>query len=167
MITLYHGSNMAFSVPDLSVGRQGMDFGKGFYLTPNSGTAQKMAERVTRIRGFGAPIVIVFAFDDMAARQANMVLDFNVMDRKWVEFIIANRTGDESAAEHNLDARHPIVHGYVADDRLMQIIDDYENGDLTIAEVERRLANAPFRAFQYSFHTPEALAMLTFKGVLQ
>jgi len=34
MITLYHGSNMAFSVPDLSVGRQGMDFGKGFYLTP-------------------------------------------------------------------------------------------------------------------------------------
>ena len=51
MITLYHGSNTAFSVPDLSVGRQGMDFGKGFYLTPNSGTAQKMAERVTRIRG--------------------------------------------------------------------------------------------------------------------
>jgi hypothetical protein len=49
----------------------------------------------------------------------------------------------------------------------MQIIDDYENGDLTIAEVERRLANAPFRAFQYSFHTSEALAMLTFKGVLQ
>lgn len=51
--------------------------------------------------------------------------------------------------------------------RFQQIIDDYENGDLTIAEVERRLANAPFRAFQYSFHTPEALARLTFKGVLQ
>ena len=64
-------------------------------------------------------------------------------------------------------ARHPIVHGYVADDRLMQIIDDYENGDLTIEEVERRLANAPFRAFQYSFHTPEALATLTFKEVLK
>jgi hypothetical protein len=32
MITLYHGSNMAFSVPDLSVGRQGMDFGKGSIL---------------------------------------------------------------------------------------------------------------------------------------
>ena len=31
MITLYHGSNMAFSVPDLSAGRQGMDFGKGLY----------------------------------------------------------------------------------------------------------------------------------------
>lgn len=81
--------------------------------------------------------------------------------------IIANRTGDESAADHNLDARYPIVHGYVADDRLMQIIDDYENGDLTITEVERRLDNAPFRAFQYSFHTLEALAMLTFKEVLQ
>jgi hypothetical protein len=51
--------------------------------------------------------------------------------------------------------------------RFQQIIDDYENGDLTIAEVERRLANAPFRAFQYSFHTPEALATLAFKEVLQ
>ena len=49
----------------------------------------------------------------------------------------------------------------------MQIIDDYENGDLTIEEVERRLANVPFRAFQYSFHTPEALATLTFKEVLK
>ena len=29
------------------------------------------------------------------------------------------------------------------------------------------MANAPFRAFQYSFHTPEALATLTFKEVLQ
>ena len=51
--------------------------------------------------------------------------------------------------------------------RFQQIIDDYENGDLTIAEVERRLANAPFRTFQYSFHTQEALATLTFKEVLQ
>ena len=125
-----------------------------------------MSERVARIHCWGNPVVIVFSFDDVAARHANMVHDFNFMDRRWVEFIIANRTGDESAENHNLDARYQIVHGYVADDRLMQIIDDYENGDLTIGEVERRLANAQFRAFQYSFHTPGALNMLSFKGVL-
>ena len=105
MITLYHGSNMAFSVPDLSVGRQGMDFGKGFYLTPNSGTAQKMAERVTRIRGFGAPIVLVFTFDDMAARQANMVLDFNVMDQNFAVVAHVQVAGAEIVFAH---AAHPL-----------------------------------------------------------
>lgn len=94
-----------------------------------------------------------------------MIRDFLLMDRHWVHFIIANRISDVSAEDHNLDLRYPIVHGHVADDRLMQIINDYENGDLTIVEVERRLANAPFRAFQYSFHTQAALETLFFKGV--
>ena len=107
MITLYHGSNVAFSVPDLNAGRAGMDFGKGFYLTPHKDTARKMAERVTRIHGEGNPVVMVFAFDDVTARHANMVHDFNFMDRRWVEFIIANRTGDESA-ENRIKCVHVV-----------------------------------------------------------
>lgn len=144
-----------------------MDFGKGFYLTPNPKTAKKMADRTTSIRGFGEPVVLVYAFDDIRARHLGLVRDFSTMDRSWVKFIIANRTGDTLAPDHNLDARYPIVHGFVADDRLMQIIDDYENGDITIEEVERRLAAAPFRAFQYSFHTQDSLSMLSFKEALQ
>ena len=167
MITLFHGTNMPFSVPDLAASRDGMDFGRGFYLTPNPNTAKKMAERVTRIKGCGDPVVLVFSFDEDTARRAGMIRDFLLMDRHWVHFVIANRTGDATSSDHNLDLRYPIVHGHVADDRLMQIINDYENGDLTIAEVERKLANAPFRAFQYSFHTQGALGTLLFKGVQQ
>ena len=69
MITLFHGTNIPVEVPDLSVGREGMDFGKGFYLTPSPNTAKKMAERVTRIKGYGSPVVLVFSFDDDRARQ--------------------------------------------------------------------------------------------------
>lgn len=32
MITLYHGSNELFDVPDPRRGRRGTDFGQGFYL---------------------------------------------------------------------------------------------------------------------------------------
>ena len=30
MVALYHGTTMAFAVPDLSKSRKGMDFGSGF-----------------------------------------------------------------------------------------------------------------------------------------
>ena len=50
MITLYHGSNMAFSVPDLSVGRQGMDFGKEVYTVEYARNLllKRLAEREAR-----------------------------------------------------------------------------------------------------------------------
>lgn len=161
---LYHGTNKVFTTPDKDVGREGMDFGKGFYLTPNLETARKMAVRVARADG-GTPVVLKFSFDETAARARGLVRDYPNLDRVWVDFILANRMGNADAPDHNMDARCPIVHGYIADDRLMRIIDDYENGDLTIAEVEHKLAVAPFRAFQYSFHTDEALSYLRYEGV--
>ena len=48
--------------------------------------------------------------------------------------------------------------------QLMQIIDDYSRGDLTAEEVESRLAHAPIKTFQYSFHSERALTFLG-KGV--
>ena len=47
----------------------------------------------------------------------------------------------------------------------MQIIDDYSRGDLTAEEVEFRLAHAPIKTFQYSFHSERALSFLG-KGVV-
>jgi len=161
---LYHGTNKVFETPCKDVGRDGMDFGKGFYLTPNLETARKMAIRVSRANG-GEPVVLKYSFDEAAARAKGLVRDYPNLDRVWIDFILANRTGDADAADHNMDARYPIVHGHIADDRLMRIIDDYENGDLTIEEVEHKLAVAPFRAFQYSFHTDEALSFLHYEGV--
>ena len=163
MTVLYHGTNVRFEMPDVDAGREGMDFGKGFYLTPSLDTARKQADRVVAYAG-GSPVVLAFEFDEDAARRDGAIRDYPLLDRTWVHFVMANRLGDESAADHNLDRRYPIVHGHVADDRLMQILDDYENGDLTIEEVEQKLITAQFKAFQYSFHVPSAIKYLHSKG---
>lgn len=165
MVTLYHGTTSAFDVPDLSKSRKGMDFGAGFYLTPNRNSAERWAEKKSYLKKGTSPVVLAFRFDEEGARAAGAVKDFPAMNRDWVGFVLANRTDDFSANDHNLDARHDIVHGYIADDRLMQIIDDFSRGDLTMEEVELRLANSPVRTLQYSFHTPRSLSFLG-KGVV-
>ena len=48
---------------------------------------------------------------------------------------------------------------------VLRIIDDYSRGDLPVEEVEFRLAHAPIKTFQYSFHSERALSFLG-KGVV-
>ena len=160
MVTLYHGTTAEFEVPNLNLSRRGMDFGSGFYATPNRESAERWAKKLAYLRRNGKPTVLAFQFDESGARAAGLVKDFPVMDRAWVNFILANRLEDVSACDNNLDKRYDIVHGYIADDRLMQIIDDYTRGDLSIDEVERRLAVAPVRTIQLSFHTERSLSFL-------
>ena len=165
MVTLYHGTTVSFETPDLSKSRKGMDFGSGFYATSNRESAERWAKKLSYLRRNGAPIVLSFSFDEDGARAAGVVKDFPAMNMDWVKFVLANRLEEFTANEHNLDNRHDIVHGYIADDRLMQIIDDYSRGDLTVEEVEFRLAHAPIKTFQYSFHSERAFSFLG-KGVV-
>ncbi len=158
MVTLFHGTNIVFEMPDVAAGRDGMDFGRGFYLTPSIETAKLQASRVVSYSGDGQPVVLAFEFDEETARKDNVIKDYPKLDRTWVHFVIANRLGLADAVDNNLDCRYPIVHGHVADDRLMQILDDYENGDLSIDDVETKLISAQFKAFQYSFHRQDAIA---------
>jgi len=140
MVTLYHGTVMRFERPDLARSRRGMDFGSGFYATPNREAAVRWASKIAYMHSGTTPVVLAFEFDEASAKNAGLVRDFPVMNRDWVNFVLANRLADIRAADHNLDVRYEIVHGYIADDRLMQIIDDYRHGDLSIDEVERRLS---------------------------
>ena len=55
------------------------------------------------------------------------VRQFPVIDLSWLRFIVANRYNLLSAAEHNLQRRFDIVHGLVADDKVVQILDDLRN----------------------------------------
>ena len=48
MTVLYHGTNVRFEMPDVDAGREGMDFGKGFYLTDIRQQAEEMAIRRTK-----------------------------------------------------------------------------------------------------------------------
>ena len=91
---------------------------------------------------------------DLSVRQ------FPVIDLSWLRFIVANRYNLLSAAEHNLQRRFDIVHGLVADDKVVQILDDLRNEMISEEEALAKLRAAPYQTVQYSFHTERAVAYL-------
>lgn len=48
---LYHGTNTDIKAIDLTKGLRHKDFGKGFYLTPEKVTAERMAKKKARLFG--------------------------------------------------------------------------------------------------------------------
>ena len=154
MTALYHGTNVRFEMPDVDAGRDGMDFGKGFYLTPSIDTAKKQADRVVAYAG-GSPVILAFEFDEDLARRDGVVRDYPLLDRTWVHFVMANRLGDESAADHNLDRRYDFVHGYVADDKLVNLLHELKRGTMSEEYVLRRLQEVEHQTMQYSIHSQD------------
>ena len=47
---VYHGGTEEIKQPEASKGRQGLDFGRGFYVTDIQGQAEAWADRMARIR---------------------------------------------------------------------------------------------------------------------
>lgn len=158
MIILYHGTNVSFERPDVNAGRLGMDFGRGFYLTPNLESARFMAKRVRRLVGFGEEIVLKFAYDEVAARAAGVrERMFPRIDIDWMRFIVANRDRLSDAVDHNLDCRYDLVHGYVADDRLVNLLHELRRGTMSEEYVLQRLQEVEHQTMQYSFHSQDVV----------
>ena len=156
MIVLYHGTNVEFHAPDVDAGRSGMDFGKGFYLTPNLESAKFMAKRVKRLKNAGEEIVLKFAFDEKAAAGSGIKAKmFPRIDLEWMHFIIANRNCVWSAVDHNLDRRYDFVHGYVADDKLVNLLHELKRGTMSEEYVLKRLQEVEHQTMQYSIHSQD------------
>ncbi len=64
---LYHGTNNDIEVIDITKSLCHKDFGKGFYLTPDRGTAVRMAQKKARLFE-GTPTLITYEMDTDALR---------------------------------------------------------------------------------------------------
>lgn len=125
MITLYHGSYTKVESPDVNAGRKNLDFGRGFYVT----MLQEQAERWAVVIGgrhndddWG----IVNEYDfDYAILADYKVLRFPVYDKDWLDFVVRNRQGEDAA--NGYDA----IEGGVANDQVIDTVEDYENGRIT------------------------------------
>ena len=159
---LYHGSNTAFQVIDLSACRPNKDFGRGFYLAPDKESAVKMARRTVRRFG-GRPYVMVFEFDESRLRDVP-VKRFPGPSEEWAMFVMANRRPDAPAADHNRDDRYGLVVGPVANDDLALLFRQFALGLVTVEMLVREMRYKQL-TFQYSFHTSAAVAALSFVGV--
>lgn len=127
MITLYHGSYIAVSSPLVGLGRKKVDFGKGFYLTNLYTQAKAWAETIAERKGRNIqPIVSVYTLNYTSVKgEGFRVKVFESYNLEWFEYVINCRRGG------NMQKLYDIVEGGVANDNVIDTVEDYENGVIT------------------------------------
>lgn len=127
MMTLYHGSHTAVPQPLVKVGRKNVDFGQGFYLTRLEEQASTWAEIIASRRGRNAiPVVSTYTFDrEKAVADGVRFLVFDTYDLDWLYFVVGCRKG----ADHS--EKYDVVEGGVANDNVIDTVEDYEKGIIT------------------------------------
>lgn len=125
---LYHASPVAVEAPDVAHSRDFLDFGKGFYLTSIHEQAVKYAQRFMR-RGRNAWLNSYELECDMSEWR---VCRFDAYDKAWLQFVAKCRSGND-------DTDYDMVIGGIADDRVIQTLDRYFEGELSEDETLGRL----------------------------
>lgn len=113
---------MVVAKPNCSIGRDNLDFGRGFYLTAIQKQAEEWARRTTFDRGNGVPTVNIYEFDRTGAMTGAKYKIFQAYDEDWLEFIVSCRRGD-SVWRH-----YDIIEGGVANDRVIDTVRLYIYG---------------------------------------
>lgn len=140
MITLYHGSSMKVESPLVHLGRTDLDFGQGFYLTLLKEQAEAWAIIIcSRKKNNPTPWLNTYQFDiNEAISQGYKILRFESYNREWLDFIANSRKGNCPWKGYD------IIEGGVADDRVINAVENYLNGQ---ADVE-------FTLKQLAYHKP-------------
>ena len=127
MITLYHGSYIAVAAPLVGLGRKKVDFGQGFYLTNLHEQAKSWAVTIAERKGRNThPIVSAYTLDyTLVKTDGFRVKVFDSYNLEWLEYVIDCRRGGESRKQYD------IVEGGVANDNVIDTVEDYENGIIT------------------------------------
>lgn len=151
---LYHGSNTEIETIDLSRGRQGKDFGSGFYTSADYMQAVEFTSNVIKREGKGIPTVTSFEFDESAFEKLN-VKRFEGYTKEWAEFILANRQNDTGRPIHSYD----IVIGPIADDSVGVQIRRLMRGYISIDSFLEEIKYCKI-TIQYFFGTEESIKYL-------
>lgn len=157
---LYHGSNVEVKYPDLSKSTEFLDFGIGFYLTTNKEQAIMFSRKVVlrakkRKLLTGTATVSVYEFDLEQARKRLSVLEFEMPNGEWLDYVFRNR--QEVDKENTFD----IVIGPIANDDVYDVIDKYEDGLYSREEAIKRLKVKKLFN-QYTLKTERAINLLQF-----
>ncbi len=112
--------------PRADAGREDLDFGRGFYLTRIKGQAENWAKRVQLIRASEQACISEYSLDlEQAIANEYNFLMMERYDREWLDFIVDSRAGKRPWAPYD------IIEGGVANDRVIDTVENYINGDIT------------------------------------
>lgn len=144
MNIIYYGSYEVVEEPSIIKGKYTKDFGYGFYCTRNKEQAEYLAKK------YKTPIVNAYYLKDLSDLR---VKKFEKYNEEWLDFVVECRAG----RNHEFD----VVEGYVANDTIYEVIDEYLNGKID------KLALLDMMKFkwgnnQISFHSARALSKLVF-----
>lgn len=145
-MTVYHGGYMPVKNPEIKVGRNTKDFGKGFYCTIIKEQAERWAKR------YQDKIVSIY---DVKLNSLLKIKNFQEMSEEWLDFIVSCRHGEA----HDYD----IVIGAMANDQIYNFISDYLDGSIT-REQFWVMAKFKYPTHQINFCTEEALKCLEYRG---
>lgn len=139
MMTLYHGSYVQVERPLVKLGRKRVDFGQGFYLTKLRQQASSWAKTIAERKGRTAkPTLSTYSFDyDSVVSDKYRVKVFDSYNLEWLEYVVDCRRGG------TLQLSYDIVEGGVANDNVIDTVEDYENGIIT---AEQALGQLRYKA---------------------
>lgn len=142
---IYHGNTVIVKQPEIKIEKYNKDFYFGFYCTVMEQQAIRWATR------FGEGIVNVYEYEPDDSLK---ILKFEKMTEKWLDFIIACRSG----TPHEWD----IVEGPMADDTIYNYIQEFQDGKIS-REAFWVLAKFRYPTHQICFNTEKTLETITFK----
>lgn len=130
MTTLYHGSYISVPTPLVGLGRKTVDFGQGFYLTKLRMQAESWATTISERKGRNRhPILSSYFFDYDAVKSSGYrVKIFESYDLEWLEYVVDCRKGGK------MQENYDVVEGGVANDNVIDTVEDYENGIITAVQ---------------------------------
>ena len=142
MTTLFHGSYTEVASPLVKLGRAKVDFGQGFYLTMLQAQAEAWAKTISERRKTGTQAVVsTFSLDMDGIKADNYrIKTFETYDLEWLEYVIDCRKGG------NLQNQYDLVEGGVANDNVIDTVEDYENGIIT---AEQALGQLKYKAVNH------------------
>ena len=126
-ITVYHGSYAEIKNPMTNVGRKNLDFGQGFYLTNIKEQAEAWSKIIATRKGKNIkPIVNVYNFDYFRTKNIGYRFnEFETYNIEWLKFVVDCRNGKDVFSDYD------IVIGGVANDKVIDTVEDYEKGIIT------------------------------------
>ncbi|MDE5693147.1 MAG: DUF3990 domain-containing protein [Duncaniella sp.] len=117
---LYHSSYVSVEKPDTVHSRDYLDFGKGFYLTSIQEQAVRYGQRFIRRQRNAWLNTYEFEFEPSEWK----IRTFDRYDTDWLNFVANCRAGKD-------DTDFDLVIGGIANDKVIQTLDRYFDGELS------------------------------------
>lgn len=126
---LFHGSDKIIEKPEAKFGRNKVDFGQGFYLTSIHEQAAKWARIIAFKKGLSKAFVSEYSFDEsLLDSLGQRYKKFPAYDMEWLDFVIDCRNGG------CLQNQYDVIDGGVANDNVIDTVENYENGIITVEQ---------------------------------